>query len=562
MSKEKMSPRQKMIAVMYLVLTALLALNVSKEVLNAFVFVNDGIEESNALIAYKNEKVYQQFNSNQLQSDTLKYKKILPLVIETKEITKEALNYIAFIRKDLQKESGIQTLDDGKILFARLDDTETATRILTYNTAENVNRGEQLRLEIETIYQRYLNIIDKGNQGLKNSAAYIDFKSIYATSLPLQVPNKMDFTLEGKSTTWVDKHFYNMPIIATDVLLNQLQNDIYNTEYEVLNYLQKQIGADIIHFDVLQASVIAPKSYLPQGKMFEASILLAASSSEQKAEVFIGNLDKSKFSKDVYGKLTKTFSTTDDLFFIGKYQLVPQKNGTANFEEITKSVGIHKYEGIIRVVKPTGGFDLYPFQFDYEVAPQSAFSVAPTAMNVLYIGLKNPLSITVSDSKASDVVVKINNGNVTKTEDGWEAEVFNGKSAMIEVYSKKDGELKKVGTQNFRIKQIPIPISTLDGIVYDDKITLNKLKAHKGVVALMQDFVFDVRFDVVSYDFVIKRNADGVQTIKNDGPVFGKEIVKAIENAKSGDLVIFQNIFVKGPDKKNRKMYPIVLTIN
>lgn len=562
MSTQKLSPRQKMISMMYLVLTAMLAMNVSQEVLNAFVVVNEGIENSNKIVNSKNVQFYSSFNELSKNEDSTRMSKIKSLVEQTELLTKQSLEYIDFIKAEIKETSGTELSDDGKILFAKLDDLETGTRLLTEASGASISKGELMRLELVKIYNKYLDIIEEGNPTTKNTIAYTDYKDIFSRTLSLQPPKEKELSQDGEPVTWVNKNFYNVPVVATDVILSKIKNDIYSTEFEVLEYLKKQIGADLPEFDVLSAAVVSPKSYLPAGKTFSADIFIAASSSKQVSEVFIGTLDKDKFDKDLNGKITKTTVVQNNLFFKGDYEKLPVVNGKANFEKITSGVGVKNYEGIIRVQKPTGGFDLYPFELDYEVAPKAGFSVSPIAMNVLYIGLPNPLSITVNDSKEADVSVQISNGNVSKINGNWIAQVTEAKNVTLDVYGKIDGERKKVGTQEFRVKRVPDPVATLDGVSYDAVISKNSLKRHSGVLAKLDDFVFDVKFEIVSYDFMYRTKSGDVFTVTgNIGPAFSSSIKSYIARADAGDMVFFQNVMVKGPDKKNRKLNSIVLNV-
>jgi gliding motility-associated protein GldM len=560
MSKSKLSPRQKMISMMYLVLTAMLAMNLSKEVLNAFVVVNEGIENSNELVNKKSQALYSKLFTELEKETSTKNTRIHKLVLNTQKLTKSSISYIGDIKEEILHVSGVNTNEESNVLFANLDDLETATRILTKSIAGNKPKGELLREELVSINSQYLDIVDEGNPTNKNTPEYIDYEEIFSRSLTLQAPNKNDLSYEGESITWTNKNFFNVPVVATDVILTKIQNDIYSSEAEVLDYLFNQIGADITTFNELSAEVTAPKSYLPVGKSFQANIFVAASSSEPNFEVFIGRLVKEKFNKDDQGKIEKTFTSGKDLFFLGDYKEVPIVKGKAKFEELTSGVGQKSYEGLIRVKKPTGGYDIFPFEFDYEVAPKSSFSVSPTAMNVLYIGLDNPLSITVSGSEDRNVTAVMTKGNILRKDGNWVANVTEQGKTSIDVYGIIDGEKKKIGSQNFRVKRVPDPVATLNGKIYHNTVTKSRAKSHTGLTALMDNFVFNVRYKVVGYDFSLRTSSDVFTEPKVRGALFSKEVKKYIKNAKTNDIIYFTNIVVKGPDG-NRKINSISLTI-
>ena len=562
MSHKNLSPRQKMISMMYLVLTAMLAMNVSKEVLNAFVVVNEGIENTNRLVNDNNSELYAKFIDIVKEDKSEKTNDIYKLVLETQKLTKASIDYISVLRNEILTESGKNEDEKSRILFAKLDDLETATRILTVPLKGSKPKGELLREELFEIKESYLDIIEKGNPTELNTIAYTNYRDLYERKLALQAPEKNEISLEGKQISWIHKNFYNVPVVATDVILTKLQNDIYSSEADVLEFLYNQIGASDISFDQLSAAVISPKSYLPAGKTFEADIFIAASSSQQVSEVFVGELDKSKFELDEKGKITMTHVLNDELFFKGNFKPVEIQNGKAKFETITSGVGVKKHEGIIRVKQPTGGYDLYPFNFDYEVAPKSGFSVSPTAMNVLYIGIDNPISITVSGSKDSDVsAVMSSNGSVKRKANSWIATVTKQGKTTIDVYGVIDNEKKLIGKQEFRAKRIPDPIPTLDGVEYGNSIKKARLVKHNAVLAKLKNFEFEVGFKIVSFDFLLKSGNDikSVNGVKST--LFSKRVKDLLKSTKKKDVIFFQNIYAVGPDNKKRKINPIILTI-
>lgn len=561
MSNKKLSPRQKMISMMYLVLTAMLAMNVSKEVLNAFVVVNEGIENSNKLVNNKSQELYKKLFTELQKESTPKNLKIHELVLNTQKLTKSSISYVSDIRKEILRSSGENKDENSKVLFANLDDLETATRILTKSLNGSKSKGVLLREELVAINSQYLDIVDKGNPTNKNTTSFVDYKEIYSRNLTLQAPKQNSLSYDGESISWTNKNFFNVPVVASDVILSKIQNDIYSSEAEVLDYLFKQIGADLINFNELSAAIVSPKSYLPAGKNFEADIFIAASSSEQNFDVFIGKIEKDKFSKNDFGKIEKTFTSSKELFFNGDYKEVPIENGKAKFEELTTGVGQKYYEGIIRVKKPTGGYDLYPFQFDYEVAPKSSFSVSPTAMNVLYIGLDNPLSITVSGSTDQNVSAKMTEGKVLRKNGKWITNVRKQGKTSLAVYGIIDGEKKKIGTQEFRVKRVPDPVASLNGKIYINSISKNRLINHTSLMPKMDNFIFNVRYDVIGYDFLIRTSGNNIYSQKNiKGAHFTEKVKSFIKNAKPNDIIFFQDIIVKGPDG-NRKINSLSLTI-
>lgn len=548
MSDKKLSPRQKMINMMYLVLTALLAMNVSKEVLNAFKIVDKGIENSNETLQNRNNQYYSAFEEIHASDKTEKVIQLYSLSKETKLLTEDALKYITAIQQELKDASGIELID-GEENFKQADDLNTGTRMLTQSKV-GASKGELLRLKLDSLRSAYLAIIAKGNMTLKGSEDYKDYPTMYASLIPLKEQMATVKGMDNESKPWADFNFGNVPVIATDVILEKLKNDIISTETQVLEYLIQQVNGDLIDFDVLEAKVIAPKSYLASGKKYEAAIFISAASSKTKMEVFIGKVNPTFFAKK-----KKVFVENEVLPFISDYESIPVVNGKAKFEETASGVGNKNYEGIVRVKLPNGGYELYPFKADYEVAPPSGMSVSATMMNVLYIGVDNPVSIAVNGAKSdSDVKASISQGSLSKNGNGqYVARVTNQGKATINVSANVNDQNQSFAPMEFRVLRIPDPSISLCGFAKKNSMTKAEFLACNGLIAQNADFVFEARFDVLKYDVIVKDKVD-LKTKANNGPIYNTDVQSLLNTIKSGDAVIFDNIIVKDPANQQRKI--------
>lgn len=545
-TSKKLSPRQKMINLMYLVLIALLALNVSKEILNAFKIVNNGIETSNETLKNRNSQYYQNIEKLVQNDPRVENLNIKQLSEETKSLTSEILQFINDLQKEIKDISGTKE-EEGEVVFKKPEDLNTTTKILA---DENTGKGEELRLKLDFLRKEYLNIIEEGNLTVKGTDAYTDYKNLYASLIPLQEQPEQIRGLGNELKSWSRFNFGNVPVIAGNVILEKLKGDIINTETLVLEYLLEQAKGDIIDFDVLEAKVIAPKSYLSAGTIYEADIFMSAASSKTAMEVFIGEIDIEKFE----GK-NKIFLQEETLPFIGNYEQIEVQNGKARLQKPTSVSGVKNYEGIIRVKKPQGGFDLYPFFGDFEVAPPAGYSVSPTKMNVLYIGVENPIDIAVSGVKNdSDVKASISNGNlIKKSASKYIAKVNQPGIVTINVSATIDDKVKSFTPMEFRVLRIPDPQITLCGKSPAVKMNKNQLMACSGLVPKNDDFVFEDRFNVVSFDIKI-RNSEELKTLNNTGPLFSNKANDLFRNLSKNDVVIFNNIKVKDPANNLRKL--------
>lgn len=543
---KKLSPRQKMINLMYLVLIALLALNVSKEILNAFKIVNTGIETSNETLKNRNSQYYQSIEKLVQNDPRVENLNIKQLSEETKSLTSEILQFINDLQKEIKDISGTKE-EEGEVVFKKPEDLNTTTKILA---DENTGKGEELRQKLDFLRKEYLNIIEEGNLTVKGTDAYTDYKNLYASLISLQEQPEQIRGLGNELKSWSRFNFGNVPVIAGNVILEKLKGDIINTETLVLEYLLEQAKGDIIDFDVLEAKVIAPKSYLSAGTIYEADIFMSAASSKTAMEVFIGEIDTEKFE----GK-NKIFVQEETLPFIGNYEQIEVQNGKARLQKPTSVSGVKNYEGIIRVKKPQGGFDLYPFFGDFEVAPPAGYSVSPTKMNVLYIGVENPIDIAVSGVKNDSVVkASISNGNlIKKSASKYIAKVNQPGIVTINVSATIDDKVKSFTPMEFRVLRIPDPQITLCGKSTAVKMNKNQLMACSGLVPKNDDFVFEDRFNVVSFDIKI-RNSEELKTLNNTGPLFSNKANDLFRNLSKNDVIIFNNIKVKDPANNLRKL--------
>jgi gliding motility-associated protein GldM len=541
MAGGKLSPRQKMINMMYLVLTALLAMNVSAEVLEAFKLVETGIENSNTVLKDKVEFVDAAFKKT--MNDSPDGEMLYAKTQEVSAATDELNALIDEIREDLFGLSGRN--EEGGL--EKMDDIDSPSRLLAIEDAAEF-KGALLQTKIKEAKQKLTDIInDTLIDGFTSEQREALINSLTLTAE--DNPDKQG--IEGK---WYYSHFFHVPSAGTMTILTKLQNDAYSAEANVNEAILKTIGALDFKFDKLIATVQAPKSYLPGGAQYEANIFLTASTSgEMSGDVFTGRLDMSKFQSDSSGILPFNSATKEESPFTGDFK--PVKNGKyAN----GTAVGPNGTGGAIRIKNPKGGYDWYPFDISYEGAAPGGFSVSPTKMNVLYIGVPNPLSITLSDAKPGTERVSISQGSISGKGNSWTATVSSVGDATITVGgTTSGGEAAKQQSASFRVKLIPDPIPTLGG---DEALTTNgkgqrgTIKAKGGIVPLLKDFDFEARFNVISYDFYLTSGGELLPARGNPGPMYSTAVNNLIDRATPNDMMVFDNVKVKGPDGKTRKI--------
>lgn len=552
MAGGQLSPRQKMINMMYLVLTALLAMNVSSEVLEAFKLVETGISNSNKVIEDKIVDIDKALNAK-IKDDP----KAGPLLAKTKEISavsSELRNFIAELKATLltPEFSGEKEGHPGEV--EKLDDIDSPTRLLADpEAAPDQFKGDVFQAKIKETRQKFLDILKTVDGIDETQMAQLEGSfTLFANDYPEE---------EAPKDKWYYKNFFHVPAAGTMTILTKIENDVLSTESRINEFLLNRVGALDFKFDKLRATIQAEKAYLPGGSQYEANIFLTASSSGIKAETYVGNLNWNMFKTDSTGDYIpwndKTEGKEGSTPFSGTPSLV--KDG--KFVRGT-SVGQNGYNGAIKIKNPAGGFDWYPFKGSYEGAAAGGFSASPTKMNVLYIGVDNPMSVTVGDAKPGTERVSLSGGSISKSGNGWNAKVSQqGKATLTASGTTPDGKPTKSFTAEFRVKRIPDPVPTLGGKLKGGNIQKGTLAAQSGIIALLEDFDFDARFTVTGYDFVLVSKGEILPARGNSGPVLGGQVKNLLNRAQSKDIAIFDKIKVQGPDGTSRTLPSITFNI-
>jgi len=537
MAGGKLTPRQKMINMMYLVLTALLALNVSTEVLNAFKLVNEGLQTSNGSLNVKNEGIYAAFDK-QIKDNPEKAKVHFEKAQEAKKISKELYDILEKYKEQVIKLADGRDPETGDIV--QRDNIDIATQLFCEQNGKN---GKELQKKILDARAKLLALVDDKD------------RANFSISLNGETPKlKAD-----PGASWEFATFNHVPTTAAVTILSKFQNDVVSSEGAVIDYLIKKIGEADFKFDALAAKIIAPSSYIMQGQSYKADIFLAAFNSTQEPEVFLGGLNGFTRTKD--GEWEPLDSENPLPAGYSEGSKMKTLGGMAKLEQGGSGVGERKYTGIIRVKKPTGGYTFYPFDGGYQVAAKSVV-VSPTKMNVLYIGVDNPMKISVPGVGQGDVSASLDGaGTLTKNADGtYSAKVTAVGKCQINVSAKVDGKVQSMGSEEFRIKRIPDPVPTLGGKLRGGNTQPGAIKAQSGLVALLENFDFEARFNVVSFQMVYSSKGE-IFKANGDGPLLNAQMKGFLDRAKPKDIIFIDEIKVVGPDGQPRKLGQIAFTI-
>ncbi|MEO1513553.1 MAG: gliding motility protein GldM [Bacteroidota bacterium] len=518
-------PRQLMINLMYLVLTALLALNVSAEIFNAFKLVDNGLKKSNAVLDAANQPIPAQVAKLAKKKPDLQ--KYADRANPVRELSKEFSEYIDEITTYLIDKSGNKNgeVDDGdykikgnskKLLGVKNKDVTTKYLVMG-------EKGEELKQKIIDTRAEFIKFFDEED------------KESFIGNISLEVDDE-SWKLSKDKKTWSDYNFRQMPVGALLPMFSKFKNDAKASESAVLNYLLGKVGGEDIVLDKFQVVSSPKKTYVIKGEKFETEVFLSASASQ---------------------------STNTGVSISVNGRGLSVRDGVATYTETASNTGIRKYSASITVTNPvTGEKNTYKNDFEYEVGLRSA-NVSADKMNVFYIGVTNPVSVTAAGVATKDINVRSNGGGIDMKKAG---------KGKYNVTVKKPGEatitVSGGGLQAtkfpFRVKRIPDPVPVL-GAGPNKKggaMGNGEFKAQGGLATILENFDFDAKCKVMGYELTrVAKRQDPVSS-NNAGARYNPKSKRLVNAAKPGDTYYFDNVKSKCPgDAAGRRLPSIVFKI-
>ena len=563
MAGAKETPRQKMIGMMYLVYTALLAMNVSADILDAFAIVNDGQEKTNASIEMKLDEQYRAFEQQYAKEQEktqiywdkaleirdksdeiinyIEKEVTLPLLLETEGITYDELMSEKDPEDAIIKDFAKADPNNRRVIYEfnlknvdSKDNYDTPTTIMI-----NDGKATELKQKIQEYREFVVNTLEEA--GARDYTKHVGL--LTDTD---QNGNKIVYTdADGQEISWEEKNFSHIILVAEMAILNKLVGEVQTTEYDAVSELFKRIGATDYKFNKLQARVIARSDFITQGQDYEAEVILIPSDT-------MSNFDAR------YGLGVRSFSD-----FKGEPTMVSSKEGVVRLKIPGKATGEQHFAGVIEMTNPeTGDKEYHPFSASYIVAPPSV-TISPTKMMVMYQELQNPISVAAPGYKASDIIIKVEGGKLTndKTAGNYFVEVDkNARKVLVKTSAKMaDGKTIDLGTQEFRVKPVPDPIVRI-GDITGGKVDKESLLGYGRVMAVMKDFDFE-GFNYTVDSYTVSTYRGNFIDKQNKGPKFNDEVIALISNAQSGQRIQFQDICVKSPKGEIRNIGSINVQI-
>lgn len=518
--KKKLTPRQKMINLMYIVLMAMLALNVSSDVLNGFSLVEESLNRSTGNASSQNEAIYATMQEAMQQNPEkvgqwYEKARTVKLMSDTLYQLAEDLKY-SIVREADGKNADVNDIQ-GK------EDLEAATHVML---APRTGRGRELYEAINAYRERIVEMVNDTAQ-----------QRIIRDNLSTDVPRKGQ--LLGKN--WQEYMFEDTPVAAAVTLLTKLQNDVRYAEGEVLHQLYANIDVKDVRVNQINAYVIPNAQTVVRGGTFSAQIIMAAVDSTQRPDIYIGNT------------------------------LLSSPNG--RYETICSSTGDFTLQGYLTMRNGDGEVITREFSQPYTVVEPSA-TVSATLMNVLYAGYENPISVSVPGVPTNRISATMTGGTLNKTGDGTYTAIpaQTGEDVTITVSALNEGRQQEMGNYTFHVRALPDPsafieIGDADGNSTRYKggrpINRNTLIAAGGIKAAIDDGLLDIPFTVTSFEAVFTDNMGNSIIEKSNSAAFTDRQKEQFRRLNRGKRFNISRVHATGPDGIDRTLpYAMEVIIN
>ena len=485
-------PRQKMINIMYLVLTAILALNVSAEVINAFKVVDKSLITSNNNIAASNDVIYKSFEEKLKQNETREKAEFWsPKAQQARSYSASLITYIDSLKAQLKREADLKIKKDGSEDF-REDNLDASTRLFETN-----GEGPKLEARLKQYKEQMLNI---------DPSIRREFEKTFP------VNTDPPTSQEGTQKDFTQSFFHMTPTVAALTMLSKFQNNVKNAEAQVVTYCHNQIGAVAVHMDKYGVLVGQNSNYLMPGDELQITAGVGAYSSAATPTISING------------------------------QNVSVSNGQGSYSTKVSGSGERSVNVNVQFKDENGKMQTQSVPVKYTIGTPGGAAVMLDKMNVFYIGVDNPVTIN-SGTGAEKTRVSMSGGSISPKGAGkYNVRVSSPGNASITVSG--DG---KPSTFPFRVKRIPDPVLAV-GPSKGGRVQSVVFKNQQFARADLENFDFEAKFSIVSATVYFSgANFASVQSASISGGSLAG-LSTQLQKCIPGTSVTFDNVKVQGPD--------------
>ncbi len=508
--KRPVSPRQKMINLMYVVLMAMLALNVSTEVLNGFSIVEESLHRTTNGSIKENNLIYDNLEM-QMRLNPTKVGSWYNKAQEVRRMSDSLYNFADELKLAIVQEADGS---DGNVLdIKNKEDLEAANQVML---APGKGKGQELYDAIRSFRNRIIGMTSDMSK-----------QQIIKGNLSTTIPQKA----KSMGKNWQEYMFEDMPAAAAITLLSKLQSDVRYAEREALHTLVQNIDVKDIRVNLLDAFVIPNSRTIVRGDRFSARIVMAAVDTTQVPDIYIGG------------------------------QKVNLQNGM--YEAVCGRTGDFTLKGYMETVNGNGDKIRREFSQDYTVVDPSA-TVSADLMNMLYAGYNNPISISVPGVPLNKVQASMTNGSLQPVGPGrYIARPSKiGQDATITVTSTNTGRPQQMGQYTFRVRKLPDPspfITMKDEHGNPTRykgggLPKGQLIAADKIGAAIDDGILDIAFRVQSFETVFFDNMGNAVPMASEGSSFSNRQRETFRKLSRNRRFYISRVTVVGPDGLTRTL--------
>lgn len=508
MATIKETPRQKMISILYLVLLGMIALNVSSSVLDAFANLRASLVTTTNNVQNSINNTFKAFEATKLKDEPERARPVYAKAQQARKYASALNSYIQQIKKQMEEEGGGYN-------SATNDVHKRDNQDISYRLMINQDRGEELKKRInDTRDKLYSLLSERDRKGLV---------------LPLEAKDPP--ARAGIKSSWEERNFGDgIPLTAALTTLAKIQADLKNSESEVVKKILGEMDQAVVNLDRFAAVAMAPTSYVIQGQPYTAEIFLTAFDSKANPEITVNG------------------------------EPVTVQNGKGVYTANTTAEGTYTWSGTIKVMQTDGTVKEYrtPEQ-TYQVARPSAV-VSPDKMNVFYIGVPNPVSVSAPGIPKDKLRVSIGSGSMSGGNGKYTVNVKQPGTTRVTVSAETaPGKVQTLSSTEFRIKRIPDPRVKFAG-QGGGTVSTVALKSQNRVFAVLEGFDFDAKFNINRFTLIILKPRGDAVVLETSGNTLSGAMQSAMNSIVPGTRVVFDNIIASGPDGMRRQLDAISLT--
>ena len=507
------TPRQKMIGMMYLVLTAMLALNVSASILNGYTQVDESLHATIETMQESNADTYATFKAA-LDKNPEKTQEWYDKAMEVKTASDRFFDYVQKFKDDMVLlADGNKAIKNAKVSdIGKKDDTNIPSQYA-------INEGNAAILkEAINQYREFLISVTGDTQAFD-----AELRRTFVTDDGQNA--------EGETISWENMIFHEMPMCASITVLTKLQNDIRHCEGKAVQLLLAATDAGDLRVNKFNAYVIPSANYVVKGTKYTAQVILAAIDSTQTPEYYVNG---------------------------------QKLNSNGVYEVIANTVGVQKIIGKIGYMDQQGVMQYLPFEREYTVGEPTA-TISNTDLNIMYRGYDNPFSISVPGVSAHLLQVKCAQASIKQQGNMWiiRPNAESSDNLEIEVYANIGGNAALMGSQVYRVKNLPRPDAyfEINGVPTEDtRIPRSHLinPKNKIVASYGADGLVQAKFEITGFQVKLPTGA----SISVKGDHFDNKALDAIKKLKQGNMLNLMYIRAKGPDGKEVQLRGLSIELN